>query len=82
MAGRVTTSRACAPARRGPPLRIRIASNAITGLVWCLYLGLGIATAAAYGYLDIDRPGVGPVASAVLAVVCWPAVFLGSGVRV
>jgi hypothetical protein len=68
--------------RRRPPLRIRLACNAITALVWAVYLGLGIATAAAYGYLDIDRAGVGPVVSAVLAVVGWPAVFLGASVRV
>lgn len=75
-------SRGVVPTRRGPPLRIRIASNAITGVVWSVYLGLGVATASAYGYLDIDRAGVAPIVSAVLAVVCWPAVFLGAGVHV
>src|SRR5947209_2601147 len=69
MAARGRTTRGVVAARRRPPLRIRLACNAITALVWTVYVGLGIATAAAYGYLDMDRPGVGPVVSAEVVVV-------------
>lgn len=70
-----------APMQRRPPLRIRIAWNLITAFVWTTYAGLGMVTATAYGYLDIDRAAAGPVVSAVLAVVCWPAVYMGVSVR-
>jgi hypothetical protein len=83
MAGKATTSGRVAPApRRGPPLRIRVARRLITGLVWSTYLGLGVVTAGAYGYLDVDRVGAAPVLSAALAVIAWPAVFLGASVHV
>lgn len=59
-----------------------IARHLITGLVWSTYLGLGVVTAAAYGYLDIDRLAAPTFASAVLAIVGWPAVFLGASLRV
>jgi hypothetical protein len=81
MTGRASTGGRVAPARRRPALRARVVRNLITGLVWAVYLALGVVTAAAYGYLDIDRAAATPLASAVLAVLCWPAVFLGASLR-
>ena len=43
------------------------------GLLW---LGVGVAVAAAYDYFDNVDTGR-QIASAVLAVVLWPLLFLG-----
>ena len=48
------------------------------GLLW---LGVGVAVAAAYDYFDTVDTGR-LVASAVLAVVLWPLLFLGIDLHV
>jgi hypothetical protein len=48
------------------------------GLLW---LGVGVAVAAAYDYFDTVDTGK-QVASAVLAVVLWPLLFLGINLHV
>ena len=46
-----------------------------------LWLVVGVAVAAAYDYFDHVENGR-QIASAVLAVVCWPLLFLGIDVHV
>lgn len=48
------------------------------GLLW---LGVGVAMAAAYDYFDSVDTGK-QIASAVLAVVLWPLLFLGINLHV
>ena len=48
------------------------------GLLW---LGVGVAVAAAYDYFDSVDTGR-QIASAVLAVVLWPLLFLGIDLHV
>jgi hypothetical protein len=48
------------------------------GLLW---LGVGVAVAAAYDYFDNVDTGK-QIASAVLAVVLWPLLFLGINLHV
>jgi hypothetical protein len=48
------------------------------GLLW---LGVGVAMAAAYDYFDNVDTGK-QIASAVLAVVLWPLLFLGINLHV
>jgi hypothetical protein len=83
MDGKATTSgRIPRTPRRRVPLRTRVARNLITAAVWATYLALGVVTAGTYGYLDIDGAAPAPLASAFLAVLGWPAVFLGASLHV
>ncbi len=51
-------------------------SRPLTSTFTLLWLAVGVAVAAAYDYFDqIDT--VRLIASAVLAVVLWPLLFLG-----
>ena len=52
------------------------ASRPIIGTFGLLWLGVGVAVAAAYDYFDsVDSGRL--IASAVLAVLLWPLLFLG-----
>jgi hypothetical protein len=54
----------------------RVLSRPIISTFTLLWLAVGVAVAAAYDYFD--QVGTGRlIASAVLAVVLWPLLFLG-----
>ena len=89
MAGNTTQARLGHPHATPKPARSRrrrvrdhLVHNIINYLVWSTYLGLGIAVADSNRYLDVDHAwAVTPVVSAVMAVVFWPLVFLGTDVH-
>jgi hypothetical protein len=58
-----------------------IVSRPLVSTITLLWLAVGVAVAAAYDYFDkVDTGRL--IASAVLAVVLWPLLFLGIDLHV